>query len=57
MIDTELVRKLNGVVGFRNILVHGYEVVDPAIVEKIARQHLDDLLLFVKAILGTLEPA
>jgi len=53
----ELAASLNGMVGFRNILVHGYEIVDPAVVEKIARQHLDDLLLFVKAILGRLEPA
>jgi len=53
----ELAASLHGMVGFRNILVHGYEIVNPAVVEKITRQHLDDLLLFVQAILGRLEPA
>ena len=37
-------------VGFRNIVVHGYEIVDPAAVEEIARHHLDDLLAFAGAI-------
>lgn len=53
----ELAASLNGMVGFRNILVHGYEIVDPAVVEGIALQHLDDLLVFVEAIRGRLEPA
>ena len=46
----ELAPVLHNMVGFRNILVHGYEAVDPAVVEKITRDHLDDLLNFVKAI-------
>jgi uncharacterized protein YutE (UPF0331/DUF86 family) len=41
---------LRQMAGFRNIVVHGYEVVDMAIVEGILRNHLDDLLAFVDAI-------
>jgi uncharacterized protein YutE (UPF0331/DUF86 family) len=37
-------------VGFRNIVVHGYERLNAAIVEGILRNHLDDLLQFVTAI-------
>lgn len=46
----ELAPVLHNMVGFRNILVHGYEAVDPAVVEKVTRDHLDELLAFVKAI-------
>ena len=46
----ELAPVLHNMVGFRNILVHGYEAVDPAVVEKVTRDHLDDLLAFAKAI-------
>jgi uncharacterized protein YutE (UPF0331/DUF86 family) len=49
-IPRELAPVLHDMVGFRNILVHGYEVVDPAVVEKVTRHHLDDLLAFVRAI-------
>jgi uncharacterized protein YutE (UPF0331/DUF86 family) len=37
-------------VGFRNILVHGYEVVDVGIVVEIVERGLDDLIGFVAAI-------
>lgn len=46
----ELAPVLHNMVGFRNILVHGYEAVDPAVVEKVTRDHLEDLLAFVRAI-------
>lgn len=41
---------LRAMVGFRNILVHGYQDVDMAIVEDVVQSHLDDLLVFVRAI-------
>jgi uncharacterized protein YutE (UPF0331/DUF86 family) len=41
-------------VGFRNILVHGYEIVDVRIVIEIVEHGLDDLLAFVAAIRGRL---
>ncbi|HKH46168.1 MAG TPA: DUF86 domain-containing protein [Thermoanaerobaculia bacterium] len=53
----ELAVSLNGMVGFRNIIVHGYEIVDAAIVEEIAHHHLADLLRFVEAIRGRLKSA
>ena len=49
-IPTELAPILHNMVGFRNILVHGYEAVDPVVVEKVTRDNLDDLLAFVRAI-------
>jgi uncharacterized protein YutE (UPF0331/DUF86 family) len=36
--------------GFRNLLVHGYEIVDVRIVVEIVEHRLDDLLGFVAAI-------
>ena len=41
---------LKNIVGFRNILVHGYEIVDLAILREVVEDHLDDLLAFVMAI-------
>lgn len=49
-ISRELMGSLREMVGFRNIVVHGYERLNAAIVEKILRNHLDDLLQFVSAI-------
>jgi uncharacterized protein YutE (UPF0331/DUF86 family) len=34
-------------IGFRNILVHGYEIVDPRIVRDIVENHLGDLRAFI----------
>ena len=36
--------------GFRNILVHGYEIVDVAIVREVVEHRLGDLLAFVGAV-------
>ncbi len=55
-IDGEQVGTLRDMVGFRNIVVHGYRVVDPGVLKDIVENHLDDLLAFVKVIrqrLGT----
>ena len=49
-VPPDLATSLRDMVGFRNIVVHGYERVNSAIVEEIVRDHLDDLLGFVKAI-------
>ena len=37
-------------VGLRNVLVHGYDTVDLAVVREIVEQRLEDLLRFVTAI-------
>jgi uncharacterized protein YutE (UPF0331/DUF86 family) len=41
---------LRDMVGFRNVIVHGYQDVDLGVVEDVLRNHLDDLLAFVAAI-------
>ena len=48
---TETMRKM---VGFRNIVVHGYQSVDPAIMRDIVEHRLDDLLAFTAAITSRL---
>ena len=44
-------------VGLRNILVHGYEVVDPAIVRDTVENHLGVLQMFVDEIRGRMFPS
>lgn len=41
---------LRNMVGFRNIVVHGYENVDLKILKDIVENHLEDLLNFANAI-------
>ena len=36
--------------GLRNILVHGYLAVDPAIIRDVVEHHLGDLLAFADTI-------
>jgi uncharacterized protein YutE (UPF0331/DUF86 family) len=49
-ISHELTASLRNMVGFRNIIVHGYERLNGAMVKQIVGDHLDDLLQFVSAI-------
>jgi uncharacterized protein YutE (UPF0331/DUF86 family) len=53
----ELARTLRNMVGFRNVLVHGYDAVDLAVVEDVLRNRLGDLLEFVAVIRKRLPPA
>jgi uncharacterized protein YutE (UPF0331/DUF86 family) len=46
----DLADSLRSMAGFRNILVHGYDVVDLAVVEQVVTNRLDDLLAFVRAV-------
>ena len=41
---------LSNMVGFRNVLVHGYSEVDLSVVRDVLENHLDDLLRFVAII-------
>lgn len=43
VIDSGLAGRLRKMVGFRNIAIHDYQSVDPAIVERIVNQRLGDL--------------
>ncbi len=49
-IEDDLAAVLRNVIGFRNVIVHGYDTVDLGIVEDVVRNHLDDLLAFVEAV-------
>ena len=49
-IDAPLAAALRNMTGFRNILVHGYDTVDLAIVRDVVERHLDELLGFVSAV-------
>jgi uncharacterized protein YutE (UPF0331/DUF86 family) len=60
LIPATLAPRLRQMAGFRNLLVHGYAKVDPAIVAKIASNDVQDLLEFVAAVrhaLGLTAPA
>jgi uncharacterized protein YutE (UPF0331/DUF86 family) len=46
----DLATVVRRMVGLRNVLVHGYDTVDVAVVREIVEQRLDDLLRFVAAI-------
>ena len=46
-ISEDLARRVRNMVGFRNILVHGYEIVDLRIVREVVETRLGDLLEFV----------
>lgn len=54
-LDDELAETLYAMVGFRNVLVHGYQEVDWAIVRDILENHLDDLLAYVSTIRATMK--
>ena len=52
--DAPLAVTLQKMVGFRNVLVHGYDTVDLAIVRDVVEHRLDDLLQFVALVRGRL---
>lgn len=49
-IPRPLADSLSRMVGFRNVLVHGYDDVDLRVVQDVVRNRLGDLLAFVEAI-------
>jgi uncharacterized protein with HEPN domain len=53
--DSELLENVSEhhrIIGFRNILIHGYDIVDEAIVWKAVTNHLPILIKEVKILLG-----
>ncbi len=50
VIDAQLGERLRRMVGFRNVLVHEYQALDPAIVDSILSDHLVDLRLLCSAV-------
>ncbi|MFH1613664.1 MAG: HepT-like ribonuclease domain-containing protein [Planctomycetota bacterium] len=54
--DNDLLEKISEhqrIIGFRNILIHGYDIVDEAIVWQAATNHLPILIGEIKEILNT----
>ena len=49
-LDVGLASTLRNMAGFRNVLVHGYDDVDLAVVGDVLRNHLGDLDAFVAAV-------
>lgn len=55
ILPKELVRKVKGMVSFRNILVHNYLYIDPVQVYDLLQNRLSDFNNFAKAIVKYLE--
>lgn len=53
IIDTEREKKLIGMIGFRNTVVHQYRDIDYGLIEEIVTQHVDDLIEFADILLAT----
>lgn len=53
IISNELAKHLEGMVGFRNILVHEYQRMDIGLMIEVIEKHLDDLVLFSNCIIKT----
>lgn len=54
IIETDLSRKLQAMVGFRNIAIHNYTQLNLAIVKSIIENNLTDFLQFTKTVLEKL---
>lgn len=50
ILEPALALTLRNMVGSRNVIVHGYDTVDIAIVRDVVEHRLDDLLSFVAAV-------
>jgi uncharacterized protein YutE (UPF0331/DUF86 family) len=53
-IQPETAQLLRAAVGFRNVLVHGYTAVDPAVVEGVLKEHLGEVERFVAEVRAAL---
>jgi uncharacterized protein YutE (UPF0331/DUF86 family) len=51
IIPNELAKRLQGMVGFRNILVHEYQRMDIGLMVDVIENHLDDMVVFTNHIL------
>lgn len=52
VIASGLAESLRKMVGFRNIVVHHYQTIDPRIVEAIVEKHLGDLRELCRIVIG-----
>ncbi len=54
IIDDELEKKLKGMVGFRNMIIHQYQDIDIKIVVEVVEKDVDDLIEFAGILVSTL---
>jgi uncharacterized protein YutE (UPF0331/DUF86 family) len=52
IIDKQMLGKFKSIVGFRNIAVHNYQVINLNIVKQIIERHLSDFKEFTEVILS-----
>jgi uncharacterized protein YutE (UPF0331/DUF86 family) len=57
VVATDLADRLRAMVGFRNIAVHEYQALEPAILERIVERHLGDLEDYADAVRRSVSPA
>ncbi|TAL07127.1 MAG: DUF86 domain-containing protein [Porticoccaceae bacterium] len=57
VLDAELARRLRAMVGFRNVLVHQYTQLDPAILVDVVEHRGADLLVFAAAAVKAVSPS
>lgn len=54
VIALDLARRMEGMVGFRNVLVHEYQRMDIGLMIEVIEHHLDDLIDFTNVIVRKL---
>ena len=52
LVPEELSKRLQAMVGFRNVLVHEYQRLDIGVMREVVEHRLDDLLEFTRCILA-----
>ena len=52
IIDAQMSKNMQGMVGFRNIAVHDYKEIEEKILQDVIENHLNDLLEFARTILN-----
>lgn len=50
VLPAEFVHRFRGIAGFRNVVVHGYLAVDPAVLYRLLNQGLDDFAEFARQV-------
>ena len=55
ILEKELLKTMEKMARFRNIVVHNYDEVDASIVVNILKRHLDDFLTYKNAIINMLK--
>lgn len=52
IIDSEISKKMKGMIGFRNIAIHDYKELDEEILKDVIENHLEDLTEFARIMLN-----